>query len=500
MLELLTLSLVTVVIGQGYWLYRQRQRLLAHQQQAADHEKTISSLRADINTRDKTLQDCKTETIRLDALILKLRQAVAAHESTIGELQKHLVQYQSIITNLRGQIETREQQSRESKALFSTISNVAYDLVFVLNEDRIVIALNQAADALFGRKNPIGEKIRDVINVPELDEIVDRAMTEPESLEEQLVVDNRYYRVRTQVIRYEGQHTFIGVAMQDITDLVRLNRARRDMVANISHELRTPIANIRLIIDGLFYDKDRPKRKASIASLRSIARETDYLLHLVQELLDLSMIESGQAILKMVPIYLIDVVGSAVERLRDQFDHKYLKPVIHVPEKLVVLCDFDQTRRVFTNLLRNAIKWSPAGESIIITAKTDGDEATLYIFDNGPGVPEDQKERIFERFYQVDPARTGREGSGLGLAICKHIVEAHGGRIWAESNVTGSGGRFFFTLLDAGTEIPAPSLPAPGQHDSGLNMLLAARYSQEMLNEPFLANGLDVDGEIELED
>ncbi len=502
MLELLTLSLLMVAIGEGIWLYRQRQHLLASQQRAAENEKTISSLRTDIITRDKTLETCQSETTRLDALILKLRQAISAHESTIGELQKNLVQYQSIITNLRGQIETREQQSRESKALFSTISNVAYDLVFVLNEDHIVIALNQAADSLFGRRNPIGEKISDVINVPELDEIVVRAMTEPESLEEQVVVDNRYYRVRTQVMRYEGQHTFIGVAMQDITDLVRLNRARRDMVANISHELRTPIANIRLIIDGLFYDKDRPKRKASIASLRSIARETDYLLHLVQELLDLSMIESGQAILKMVPIYLIDVVGSAVERLRDQFDHKNLKPVIHVPERLVVLCDFDQTRRVFANLLRNAIKWSPPSESIIVTAKTDNDEATIYIFDNGPGVPEDQKERIFERFYQVDPARTGREGSGLGLAICKHIVEAHGGRIWAEGNLSGIGGRFFFTLLDAGTEQPAPSLLAPGQHDSGLNMLMAARYSQEMLNDSFLPNGLDLDneGEIELED
>lgn len=502
MLEMIITGLLLLVVVGVYGFYRQQQRLVVIQQQVASYEKTISALQADIAAREQMLQEHQTGTIRLDGLVLKLRQAVAAHESTIAELQKNLVQYQSIITNLRGQIETRERQSIESKALFSTISNVAYDVVFVLNEDRLVIALNKAADALFGQKNPIGENISDVINVPDLDEIVDRAMLEQDSLEEQLVVDNRYYRVRTQVMHYEGQRTFIGVALQDITDLVRLNRARRDMVANISHELRTPIANIRLIIDGLFYDKDRPKRKASIASLRSIARETDHLLHLVQELLDLSMIESGQAILKMVPNYLQDVANSAVDRLHDQFDHKHLKPVLHIPEKLVVLCDFDQTRRVFMNLLRNAIKWSPSGEAVTIAATTNGEEITISVFDNGSGVPEDQKERIFERFYQIDPARTGREGSGLGLAICKHIVEAHGGRIWAEGNATGSGGRFFFTLLDAGTELPAPSLPSVGQHDSGLNMLIAARYPQsDNPNEDrLLIEDIASEDEIELED
>jgi two-component system, OmpR family, phosphate regulon sensor histidine kinase PhoR len=134
-----------------------------------------------------------------------------------------------------------------------------------------------------------------VTAVPDLEEMVNDALTnQEESFEEQITIRERYFRVQSRVIRQEG-HLFIGLALQDITQLVRLNRARRDMVANISHELRTPIANIRMIIDGLFHDQDKPKRKDSISSLQAIARETDALLWLVQEMSDLSMIESGQA-------------------------------------------------------------------------------------------------------------------------------------------------------------------------------------------------------------
>jgi two-component system, OmpR family, phosphate regulon sensor histidine kinase PhoR len=397
-----------------------------------------------------------------------------------------------VIVELREQIETSERASRESQALFQTISNIAYDLVLVLNEDHIVIAVNRAADALFGQKHPVGEKLSDVIQSAELIEIVNRAKTETEGLETQILLDGSYYRVRTGVMCYANNQGFIGVALQDVTSLVKLNRARRDMVANISHELRTPIQNIRLTIDGLFYDQNRPKRKASIASLRSIARETNALLWLVQELYDLSMIESGQALMKLVPVRLLDVVNDSVARLKDQLQQKHLKVAVHVPEKLIALCDFEQTRRVVMNLIHNAIKWSPENEAITVSASGNGEEITVSVFDNGPGVPEDQRERIFERFYQIDSSRSKREGTGLGLAICKHIVEAHGGTIRAEGNATGSGGRFIFTLLDGGTETPvqAPAVSA-GQHDGGLNMLIASRYTG--------GDGGD-EGEIELED
>ena len=213
-----------------------------------------------------------------------------------------------------------------------------------------------------------------------------------------------------------------------------------------------PITRIRLIIEGLFHDAEKPKRKASIESLKEIAVETDTLLWLAQELLDLSMIESGQAIMRLVETPLNQVVDDAIERLMTQADTKQLTIVSHVPEKYDVLCDADQLRRVLANLIHNAIKWSPGKETITITASETNDEITVSVFDNGPGVPDDLRERIFERFYQVDVSRSEHEGTGLGLAICKHIVEAHGGKIWAEGNSQGMGGRFLFTVLNADTD------------------------------------------------
>jgi two-component system phosphate regulon sensor histidine kinase PhoR len=221
------------------------------------------------------------------------------------------------------------------------------------------------------------------------------------------------------------------------------------MVANISHELRTPIAKIRIIIDSLFHDQEKPKRKDSIASLRAIARETDSLLWLVQEMSDLSMIESGQAIVRMVDVLLSELVDDAIDHVQDISEHKGVILTSHIPDNITVLCDRDLARRVIVNLVHNAIKWSPEGGAVTVNAENSGEEVTISVLDNGPGVAPDAIERIFERFYQVDASRSGGEGTGLGLAICRHIVEAHGGRIWAESNENGAGGRFLFTLLSA---------------------------------------------------
>ncbi len=144
-----------------------------------------------------------------------------------------------------------------------------------------------------------------------------------------------------------------------------------------------------------------------------------------------------------------ELVEDAIERMEDQADAKDIKIVHDISKKHYVLCDWDQIRRVLSNLIHNAIKWSPPGSTISIHAINGGDEVTIEVEDEGPGVPEDQVDRIFERFYQTDASRSGNEGTGLGLAICKHIVEAHDGRIWAEPNSQVKGGHFKFTLANA---------------------------------------------------
>jgi two-component system phosphate regulon sensor histidine kinase PhoR len=339
-----------------------------------------------------------------------------------------------------------------AEALLLTLANAAYDALLVVNQDCRVLAMNASARMLFERQGPVEGSLAEVTDAPELEAIVrDTLEYEEEIFEEQIIIRRRAYRVRAQVAHH-GEQTFIGLALQDVSELVRLNRARREMIANISHELRHPIANIRLIIDSLFHEDEKPKRKRSISSLQAIARETDALLWIMQEMLDLSMIESGQAIFRMVDVLLYDLVNDVIERMEDQSAAKDLKVVADVPRKLQVLCDWDQIRRVLLNLVHNAIKWSPPGRTITIRASGEGDEVTVEVLDQGPGVPDDQVDRIFERFYQVDASRSAGEGTGLGLAICKHIVEGHGGRIWALGRSQGRGGHFLFTLARAENE------------------------------------------------
>jgi len=462
--EILLIGGIPIVALAGYAIYRQITVVQAARQSAAQQKTQLEVLRNQLAAQHQQIEKTNEQMAKADALILRLRQTIAKSDSQYAALKEQHEAQRQTLKQLKEQIKASEIESAQSKALFSTVSNVAYDLVFVLDESGTIIAANNSASHLFGETNPIGEKFRDVLNAPELESLVRRAIDEEESLEEQFTLKRRYYRSRTQVIHYQPDQFFIGIAVQDITQLVRLNRARRDMVANISHELRTPIANIRMIIDGLFHERSRPKRKASIASLRAIARESETLEWTVQELLDLSMIESGQAIMKLIDEPLIEVVDEAVDRLEEKLNRKNLNVVRHIPGKMRVLCDREHIRRVVMNLISNAIKWSPEDDTITISAINGSEEVTVNVFDNGPGVPDDQRERIFERFYQVDTSRSRGEGSGLGLAICKHIIEAHGGQIWAEGNSQGGGGRFMFTLLNASTDIEEVEMDR-GQHD-----------------------------------
>lgn len=377
------------------------------------------------------------------------------------------------IGSLRLRLREKEQSSDQDQAYLSTVATVAFDAILLLGEDLRILSLNQSGSRLLAAEDAVGRRLLEVIDSDDLGELAALALREAESLDEQLVIGESHYRVRALALDRGGAERFIGIALQDITDLVRLNRARRDMVANISHELRTPITRIRLIIEGLFLDANKPKRKASIQSLKEIAMETDALLWLAQELLDLSMIESGQSILRLVKTPLKQVVDEAIERLESQAETKNVNVVSHVPQKLTVLCDADQLKRALGNLLHNAIKWSPANDAVTITAAETEEAVVVTVFDNGPGVAEDVRERIFERFYQADISRSGDEGSGLGLAICKHIIDAHGGRIWAEGNSQGKGGHFLFTVLKADADFEQ-ELAAGHEDELALKMPEAA--------------------------
>jgi len=234
------------------------------------------------------------------------------------------------------------------------------------------------------------------------------------------------------------------VILQDLTRVRQLETVRRDFISNISHELRTPLASLKALSetlqDGALEDPPAARRFIDRMDI-----EVDALTQMVQELLELSRIESGQVPVRLTPVALGDVVIPAVERLRPQAVRAGLALTVEVdPQGPLVLADTERIQQVVTNLVHNAIKFTPAGGSVRVYAVVGEDEATVLVQDTGVGIPSEDLARIFERFYKADRARTGG-GTGLGLAIAKHIVQAHGGTIGAES-VEGRGSTFHFTL------------------------------------------------------
>jgi two-component system phosphate regulon sensor histidine kinase PhoR len=240
------------------------------------------------------------------------------------------------------------------------------------------------------------------------------------------------------------------VVLQDVTELQRLERARRDFVANIGHELRTPLASIKLLVETLT-ESVHNDPGATQDFLRRIDVEVDGLTQLVRELLELSRIESGQVPMDRKPLDVPKVLEKVAARLQAQAERNGVsirvdaKPTLHF-----AYADPDRVEQVLVNLLHNGIKFNrPGGRVTLQAEQQEAGWLRVSVEDTGTGIPPDDLPRIFERFYKVDKARTGgpgREGgTGLGLAVAKHIVQAHGGRIWAES-IYGAGATFYFTL------------------------------------------------------
>jgi two-component system phosphate regulon sensor histidine kinase PhoR len=178
--------------------------------------------------------------------------------------------------------------------------------------------------------------------------------------------------------------------------------------------------------------------------LDQIESQVQALSQLSQEMLDLAQIESGQVMLRLVPVELGAVVRQALAQLEPQAVAKRQRLSVLVPPSLTALADVQQAARVIGNLVHNAVKFTPEGGSIRIEAEPVGEDVLLRVTDSGPGIPPAERSRVFERFYKADRART-KGGTGLGLAIARHIVEGHGGRIWVES-APGGGAQFCFTL------------------------------------------------------
>jgi two-component system phosphate regulon sensor histidine kinase PhoR len=224
---------------------------------------------------------------------------------------------------------------------------------------------------------------------------------------------------------------------------MRLERVRSDFVANISHELRTPLASIKLLVETLETGALNDPTSARTFTYK-IGVETNHLIAMAEELLSLARLEALPA---MQPSALdpATLVGQAIERMRELACQKEVGLCAALPPCLPrVWANEAQVGRVFVNLLTNALTFTPEGGCVGISAHVERDAVAFSVADTGPGIPSGEEQRIFERFYKADPARQ-RGGTGLGLSIARHIVQAHGGQIWAQNREEG-GACFTFTL------------------------------------------------------
>ena len=224
----------------------------------------------------------------------------------------------------------------------------------------------------------------------------------------------------------------------------RLETVRRDFITNISHELRTPLASIKALSETL-QSGALEDPQAAEHFLERMDMEVDALTQIVAEILELTRIESGQAPLKIKSAKPCKLVRKAAKRLSEQAQRAGLSLETECPDNLPnIYADSSRLGQVLSNLLHNAIKFTPEGGQIVLKATQYEDVVEFSVQDNGIGIPADDVSRIFERFYKADHARA-EEGTGLGLAIARHLVEAHGGRIWVES-IEGRGSTFYFTV------------------------------------------------------
>jgi two-component system phosphate regulon sensor histidine kinase PhoR len=235
------------------------------------------------------------------------------------------------------------------------------------------------------------------------------------------------------------------LVLQDVTAIRRAETIRREFVANVSHELRTPLASLRALVETLEEGAlDDPPAAREFLALMHV--EVDSLTHLVQELLELSRIESGHVSLRPKAVAPAELAEEVVRRLRRQAERAGLDLALDAPADLApVPADAARIVQAVINLVQNAIKFTPAGGRVVVRVRRDADGIRFEVADTGVGVAPEDLPRLFERFYKADRSRASG-GTGLGLAITKHIVQLHGGRIWAESPGEGRGATFAFTL------------------------------------------------------
>jgi two-component system phosphate regulon sensor histidine kinase PhoR len=343
------------------------------------------------------------------------------------------------------------------RAKVAAILDSMVEGVIAIDQRGRIVLMNQAARWIFdlGREPVEGRPLLEIVRHKEILDLVaggkslDAEATRRREIELGPPVDRILdAHASPMALAPSGQGTLL--VLHDVTELRRLERVRTEFVANVSHELRTPLTSIRgyleTLLDGALEEPANARRFLEIAHTHA-----ERLSRLVDDLLQLSDIETGKLVLKLAPLGLHEVAADVVAFFEKQAAQKSLSLSNNVPVDLWVQADWDRLTQILVNLVDNAVKYTPEKGQITLAATRGGVNGFVHVWvaDTGIGIPSTDLPRITERFYRVDRARS-RElgGTGLGLAIVKHLVQAHGGELWLESEL-GKGTTVNFSLPEA---------------------------------------------------
>jgi two-component system phosphate regulon sensor histidine kinase PhoR len=372
-------------------------------------------------------------------------QIIETHDRK-DEIGSILSSFNALVVKILHQFsEIRNEQTK----LNAILSNMK-DGVVLVDQTGNVELINPAAQEMFSieQKAAIGSSLVEVVRQHQINDMWKKCLDtkETQTSNVQISLDRGHIQATASLIGdvLPGE---VLLLFKDLSLIRKLETIRQDFISNISHELRTPLASLKALSETL---QDGALRDPEVSSrfLLQMDEEIDDLTQIVQELLELSKIESGKVPLEKKSIKPIELINRPVERMKLQSDRAGIAMEISISSKLPeVLVDMARMQQVIINLIHNAIKFTPPGGMITITAREETDQVVFGVNDTGEGIAEDDLERVFERFYKADRSRS-RGGTGLGLSIARHIVETHKGRIWVESEI-GKGSTFWFSIPKA---------------------------------------------------
>ena len=320
------------------------------------------------------------------------------------------------------------------------------EAVVALDQDKRVTLCNRAAlDLLEWTVAPVGRPLVELIRQPALHELVTRSSRPGSTADPIEMALGRGARVLVGAFRLRSAEGGTLLVMRDVSELRRLEAVRRDFVANVSHELRTPVSTIRANAETLFTGAIDDREHAS-RFIGAIVRNAERLSQILADLLDLSRLDAGQYAITLGPVNVRAASERAAEAVLERARSKHISVAIEASERAAVLGDAQALEHVLVNLLDNAVKYSPEAAEVAVEVVETSAAIRIEVRDQGPGIEPRYRERIFERFYRLDPSRS-RElgGTGLGLSIVKHLVETMHGTVGVEAN-TPRGSMFFVQL------------------------------------------------------